>query len=49
MAYHNLKNFKKAIEDYNTALEYDPEDDNIYNNRGIAKLALKDMDGAVEL
>jgi tetratricopeptide (TPR) repeat protein len=48
MAYHNLKNYKKAIEDYNKGLEFDPENENIYNNRGIAKLALKDLQGAID-
>jgi tetratricopeptide (TPR) repeat protein len=46
MAHYELKEFDKAIADYNKALEFDPNNEGIYNNRGISKIAMKDLDGA---
>jgi tetratricopeptide (TPR) repeat protein len=48
MAFHNLEEFERAIEDYNRGLEFDPENEGLYNNRGIAKLSLKNVEGAIE-
>jgi Flp pilus assembly protein TadD len=34
-AYAGLKQFKKAIQDYNQAIELDPEYTHAFNNRGL--------------
>jgi Flp pilus assembly protein TadD len=34
-AYANLKQFEKAIQDYNQAIELNPKDARTFNNRGI--------------
>jgi lipoprotein NlpI len=36
LAYADLKQFKKAIQDYNQAIELDPEYTYAFNNRGLA-------------
>jgi lipoprotein NlpI len=36
LAYADLKQFKKAIQDYNQAIELDPEYTHAFNNRGLA-------------
>jgi tetratricopeptide (TPR) repeat protein len=48
LAYHALNDFDNAIKDYNKALEFDPKNDGIYNNLGIAKMSKKDVEGAIE-
>jgi tetratricopeptide (TPR) repeat protein len=55
-AYADLKQFKKAIQDYNQAIELDPEYTHAFNNRGFAyadlkqfKKAIQDYNQAIEL
>jgi tetratricopeptide (TPR) repeat protein len=36
LAYADLKQFKKAIQDYNQAIELNPKDARVFNNRGTA-------------
>jgi lipoprotein NlpI len=36
LAYAKLKQFEKAIQDYNQAIELDPEYTYAFNNRGLA-------------
>lgn len=40
-------NFPKAIEDFTVALEYDPEDYDLYNTRGLVKRDTGDLPGAI--
>jgi len=47
MANYELKNYKEALSDYSKALEYKSDDQAIYNNRGITKAAMEDLDGAI--
>jgi len=42
----NLKDYGGAIQDYNKAIELNPEDANSYYNRGVAKYNLEDLEGA---
>ena len=46
LAKSGLKDYRGAIEDFNIAIEVNPEDFMIYYLRGISKLALKDFDGS---
>ncbi|HHP7243029.1 MAG TPA: tetratricopeptide repeat protein [Cyclobacteriaceae bacterium] len=39
--------YQKALEDYNKALEIDPANALDYNNRGLIKTKLKDLEGAI--
>jgi tetratricopeptide (TPR) repeat protein len=49
-AYFNLKQFEKAITDYDTILSLDPKDATIYNDRGLAKMQLgRDYDAISDL
>jgi regulator of sirC expression with transglutaminase-like and TPR domain len=41
VAYAKLKQFEKAIQDYNQAIELDPEYTYAFNNRGLAYADLK--------
>jgi Flp pilus assembly protein TadD len=36
LAYADLKQFEKAIQDYNQAIELNPKDARVFNNRGLA-------------
>jgi tetratricopeptide (TPR) repeat protein len=36
LAYADLEQFEKAIQDYNQAIELNPKDFNAFNNRGTA-------------
>jgi tetratricopeptide (TPR) repeat protein len=50
-AYDYSGNYQKAIEDYNLALKYKPNNDTdsgIYTNRGNSRLDLGDFQGAIE-
>jgi FOG: TPR repeat len=50
-AYDNSGNYQKAIEDYNLALKYKPNNNtgiDIYGNRGNSRLKLGDVQGAIE-
>ncbi|MBE9592380.1 MAG: tetratricopeptide repeat protein, partial [Proteobacteria bacterium] len=47
-AYYELKKQEKAIEDYNKAIELNPEDAMAYNNRGAAYAKLKKQEKAIE-
>ena len=38
----NLEDYKGAIQDYNKAIEINPNDADAYNNRGNAKAKLED-------
>jgi tetratricopeptide (TPR) repeat protein len=55
-AYHDLRNYKQAIEDYNRAIEIRPSYAMAYNNRGNAynglgnyRQAIEDLDRAIEI
>ena len=43
-----LKDYKGALEDYNKAIQLNPNDFNAYSNRGADKFELKDYKGAIE-
>tara|TARA_B100000768_G_C10918627_1_gene224671 strand:+ start:204 stop:422 length:219 start_codon:yes stop_codon:yes gene_type:complete len=45
---YNLKDYKGAIEDYNKAIEINPNYTYAYYNRGFAKYYLKDYNGACQ-
>jgi tetratricopeptide (TPR) repeat protein len=47
-AYADLKQFKKAIQDYNQAIELDPEYTHAFNNRGFAYADLKQFKKAIQ-
>ena len=47
-ANNKLKNYKKAIDDFNHAKKCEENDLLIYSNRGLSKLKLNDYDNAVE-
>ena len=56
VAYNDLKQYERAISDYNKAIELNPNFALAYNNRGWAyyclkkyQQALKDFDKAIEL
>jgi len=42
------QNFRKAFEDYSSALQYNPEYTLAYNNRGILKGRMQDFEGALQ-
>jgi tetratricopeptide (TPR) repeat protein len=46
-AYIKLKQFEKAIQDYNQAIELDPEYTHAFNNRGLAYAKLKQFEKAI--
>jgi Flp pilus assembly protein TadD len=41
-----LEDFRGSLQDYNKAIELNPDDHTSYYNRGFAKLELGDTDGA---
>ena len=43
---YKLEDYRGAIQDYNKAIELDPEFKDAYNNRGFCKYQLGDIDGA---
>jgi tetratricopeptide (TPR) repeat protein len=45
-AYHDLKEYRRAIEDYGRAIELDPNDVYTYNSRALAYLGLKNTEQA---
>jgi tetratricopeptide (TPR) repeat protein len=45
LAYAKLKQFEKAIQDYDQAIELNPKDFNAFNNRGTAYAKLKQDHG----
>ena len=45
---YKSKNYEGAIEDYNKALDLDPNYTEAYYNRGLAKDELQDYEGAIE-
>ena len=47
-AKHDLGDYRGAIQDYNKAIELDPDNTATYNNRGNAKYALGDYRGAIQ-
>jgi tetratricopeptide (TPR) repeat protein len=47
-AYADLKQFEKAIQDYNQAIELDPEYTYAFNNRGLAYADLKQFEKAIQ-
>jgi tetratricopeptide (TPR) repeat protein len=48
-AYIKLKQFEKAIQDYNQAIELDPEYAHAFNNRGLAYADLEQFEKAIQL
>ncbi len=42
LSFHNLKNFKEAIENYNEAIRYSNNSDYLYYYRGLSNLAIGD-------
>jgi tetratricopeptide (TPR) repeat protein len=44
---HYNQDFKGAIQDYDEALKINPENATAYNNRGAAKMMLKELDAAM--
>ncbi|MCL5992296.1 MAG: tetratricopeptide repeat protein, partial [Bacteroidetes bacterium] len=44
----NSGDYRGAIQDYNKALELNPNSDDAYNNRGVAKNELGDFRGAIQ-
>jgi regulator of sirC expression with transglutaminase-like and TPR domain len=47
LAYAGLKQFKKAIQDYNQAIELNPKDARFFNNRGTAYADSKQFKKAI--
>ena len=45
--YAMTEQWQKSIADYDKGLRFDPKDAYSYNNRGIAKAALGDRNGAI--
>ena len=45
--YSNLKDYEKAVNDYNRAIELNPNNASYYNNRGIGYYSLKDYEKAI--
>jgi tetratricopeptide (TPR) repeat protein len=48
LAYADLKQFKKAIQDYNQAIELNPKDFNAFNGRGTVYIKLKQFEKAIQ-
>jgi tetratricopeptide (TPR) repeat protein len=48
VAYADLKQFEKAIQDYNQAIELDPKYTHAFNNRGTAYIKLKQFEKAIQ-
>jgi tetratricopeptide (TPR) repeat protein len=48
LAYADLKQFKKAIQDYDQAIELNPKDFNVFNNRGNVYADLKQFEKAIQ-
>jgi tetratricopeptide (TPR) repeat protein len=48
LAYAKLKQFEKAIQDYDQAIELNPKDFNAFNNRGPAYAKLKQFEKAIQ-
>ena len=48
VAYSALRQFEEAIEQYDSAIAYNPEDAKALNNRGVAKAALDRREEAIE-
>jgi Flp pilus assembly protein TadD len=46
--YADLKQFEKAIQDYNQAIELNPKDARVFNNRGTAYADLKQFEKAIQ-
>ena len=44
----NLGKYKEAVEDYNKAVELNPNDAMLFYNRGTVKIELGDLEGAKE-
>ncbi len=42
------RNYSEGIQWYNKALELDPQHDELYRNRGIARHCMQDYEGAVQ-
>jgi Flp pilus assembly protein TadD len=47
-AYVKLKQFEKAIQDYNQAIELNPKDARTFNGRGTAYADLKQFEKAIQ-
>jgi len=45
-AYNKIKEYQKALADFNRAISIDPENQEAYNNRGWSKKYLGDFKGA---
>ena len=48
LAYADLKQFEKAIQDYNQAIELNPKDARAFNNRGVVYADLKQFEKAIQ-
>jgi len=48
ITYYNLGQYSKAVDDYEKALVYDPNDHMAYYNKGNARLMLKDYKLAID-
>ena len=48
MMFHYKQDYLSAIQDYYEALKLNPKNVTAYNNRGAARLMLKDFKGSVE-
>ena len=56
IAYHDLRQYQRAIQDYDEAIRLNPQDAEAYNNRGFAyfslgqhQRAIQDLDEAIRL
>ena len=47
-AKYNLQDYRGAIQDYNKAIEINPQDASTYYNRGVTKGKLEDYRGAIQ-
>jgi Tfp pilus assembly protein PilF len=47
LLYLNNTEYQKAIEDFNSAVEIDPDDPDVYFNRAYAKEYNSDFEGAI--
>jgi len=48
LAYSNLGQYQKAIDDYTRAIELDPENADTYDNRGLAYVTLSQYQKAID-